>query len=70
MINTLINDFDDLEWFKIFKQKNLRISPVIIIDNGKFKKQIKGLFPKSNFIDQRDAIRCKSFRIKNDDYET
>ena len=64
MINTLINDFHDLEWFKIFKQKNLKISPVIIIDNDKFKKQIKSLFPKSNFIDQRDAVRCKNFNIE------
>ena len=41
MINTLINDFHDLEWFKIFKQKNLKISPVIIIDNDKFISNYK-----------------------------
>lgn len=64
MINVFINDFNDSEWYDIFKQKNLRINPITIVDNIELKKKIESLFPGSEFIDQRNAIKCLNFYNK------
>ncbi len=66
MINAFVNDFNDSEWYDIFKQKNLKINPIIVIDNFKLKKKIKNIFPETDFIDQRNAIKCLNFQNKKE----
>ena len=64
MNNILLNDFYDKEWYEIFHKSKLKIKPSIIIDNHNIKKFANSIFPKSKFIDQRDAVRCKNFKEK------